>query len=328
MIFNASEDNLPDFDNEMHKYSPQLDEVNVSAAEKKYGINILPSRVALNPINKLWIQGIPPIFINELAPPKSRALDALACSIRSLVDRTKTRHDTKTTQLKCGKNIYRKQQLLSSADVQTKSATEWAVEQHPAELSSFCLLAQASSHLKQCEKSAIAPDSIFCGLRLLVNAVQLVLERAIKDVQIHNIITLLTVVMEYPICLFQFGPTYHIIHSCVLVLAQKINEIKHDRDNTLIEKALCIYNGSRSVLEHHRSKLPLLLQCHELPIPCSTTHSRRPVIDVSNVSFYFSCNKVPAILFKEISGRVADSCERSTGHFGESDQVLLALLNK
>lgn len=319
MIYNASEDNLPEFDNELQIYSSRLDEV--STAEKKYGISTLPSRVALNPINKLWIQGIPPIFINELAPPKSRALDALACSIRSLVDRTKSRHETETTQFKRGKNVCRKRQLLSNADVQIKSATEWAVEQHPAELSSCCLLAQASSHLKHCDESSIAPDSIFCGLRLLVNAVQFVLETAIKDVQIQNIFTLLDVVMEYPICLFQFGPTYHIIHSCVLVLAQKINEIKHDRGDELFKKALCTYNGSRLVLEHHRNKLPLLLQCHELPIPGSSTHSRGPVIDVSNVSCFFSCKTVHAA-----SDRVAISCERSTGHLGESDQVLLALL--
>lgn len=324
MIHNASEDNLPDFDNELQIHSSRLDDV--SAAEKKYGISTLPSRVALNPINKLWIQGIPPIFINELAPPKSRALDALACSIRSLVDRTKSRHKTEPTQFKRGKNVCRKRQLLSNADVQIKSATEWAVEQHPAELSSCCLLAQASSHLKHCDESSIAPDSIFCGLRILVNAVQLVLEKAIKDVQIQNIFTLLDVVMEYPILLFQFGPTYHIIHSCILVLAQKINEIKHDRDNELFEKALSIYNGSRLVLEHHRSKLPLRLQCHELPIPCSTKHSRGPVIDVSNVPFYFSSKKVPAT--EEISGRVAISSEQSTGHLDESDQVLKALLLK
>jgi hypothetical protein len=323
MIYNASEDNVPDFGNDIHRFSPLLrDETTI---ENKYGISILPSRVASNPINQKWIQGIPPFLINELAPLNSRALDALACSVRSLVDRAKARLGKKITQTKSGRNVCRKRHHLSDEEVQVKSVTELAVEQYPVELSSCNLLAQASS-LTQCEELSLVSDSIFCGPRLLVKAVELVLETAIKDVQIHNIFTVLEVVMEHPIHLFQFGPTYHIIHSCVIVLARKINEIKRDPDSTLFEKALNIYNESRSVLEHHRTKLPILLQCQELPIPGSTTNIRGPVIDVSNVSSYFSRN---------CSGSVVPNViKQSTGHLVESeqldanDQVLLALLSR
>ncbi len=324
MIYNASEDNLPDFGNKMHRFSLLLrDETDKTTIENKYGISILPSRVASNPINQTWIQGIPPILINEFAPLNSRALDALACSIRSLVDRAKARLATKIKQTKSGRNVCRKRQHLSDVEVQVKSATELAVELHPVQLSSCNLLAQASS-LTQCEELSLVSDYIFCGPRFLVKAVELFLETAIKEVQIHNVFTVMEVVMEHPILLFQFGPTYHIIHSCVIVLAQKINEI--DPKSALFEKALNIYNESRSVLEHHRTKLPLLLQCQELPIPGSTLNSRGPVIDVSNVSSYFSRN---------CSGSVVPNViKQSTGHLVESkqlaanDQVLLALSSR
>ena len=52
----------------------------------KYGTATNPSYVAANPMNKMWIQGPPPVFINNEAPALSRSLDALACAIRSCCD--------------------------------------------------------------------------------------------------------------------------------------------------------------------------------------------------------------------------------------------------
>ncbi|KAL3768787.1 hypothetical protein ACHAWU_006888 [Discostella pseudostelligera] len=327
MIYNASEDALPDVDCIMHGYSPPLCETNLTEAEKKYGIRILTSCIASNPINQMWTQGVPPIFINELAPPNSRALDALACAIRSAVDRDKTKPVTIITQTRSGRNICRKRQYHSDAEVKDKSATEWAVEQHPDDLSSCNLLAQASSLLTHHKEFYLASDSIFCGLPLLVKATELVLDSATKEVQIHNIFTVLEAVLECPMYLFQFGPTYHIIHSCAIVLAQKINEVKHDPDSALFEKALSIYNGTRMVLENHRSKLPSRLQCRELPLPDFSPRNRGPAIDISNFSLCFSRNCSGRIIPDKTSKEILLSSNESE-QLDANDQVLLALLSR
>jgi hypothetical protein len=327
MIYNTSEDSLPDFENGMIRYSPCLDDVHVTASEKKYGISSLPSRVASNPINQTWIQGIPPIFINGSAPPRSRAIDALACAIRSAVDGAKTRPTWNVTQYKSGRNICRKRQYLSDAEVQAKSATEWAVGQHPDELSSCSLLKQSISHLSHCNERSPESLSVFCGLRLLVKAIELVLDTDIKDIQLHSIFTVLEMVMEYPMYLFQFGPTYHIIHSCAVILAQKINECKHASDSALFDKALSIYNGSRMVLENHRRKLPVRLQCRELPIPDPTPRNRRPVIDVSNVSSCFSRNMSgDCIAGFSVNEKICTTTESK--ELDSNDQELLSLFSR
>lgn len=356
-IYNASEDDLPTIVGEIPTVSPPhpLEGSKATDAEKKFGTNISPSRVASNPINQMWIQGAPPIFINEAAPLKSRVLDALACAIRSSLDEAKSRQtkEEPITQSSRGRIISRKRKFLSDAgEAKDKSATEWAVEHHSKELSCRNLLAEASNLLKNEEESSLmATYCTFGGHRLLIMALGIILDpadREVENFQTQIIFYILEGIMERPMLLFQGGPTYHLINNCAIFLAHIINKLHEDvSDNEFaqaqFEVALDIYNGSRLVLEKHRSKLPNRLQCHGIPSPnVSAASNGEPVIDLSNVSLCSSRNCqdciATGISAKELAERVStnnNNNNRSNGlkseserEFDVNDRALLAVLSR
>lgn len=293
MVFNASEDLVPNIDETIPRVS-ELETVELlDDAEKKYGIGMSPSCVASNPMNQFWIQGVPPIFINEKASSQSRVLDAFACAIRSDVDKAKSREIVQTTRT--GRVVSRKQRFLLDADAEAKerTATECAVDFHDEELSCTSILVESSILIAEDEQSSLSHHSIFSGLRLLKIALDVVLTTEPESLDIQSIFSVLEIMMEQPILLFQGGPTYHIINSCTILLAHKINNLQsNDLDSALLlHKALDIYNGSRMTLEKHRSKLPRRLQCRKLPTPSpSTIISGGPVIDLSGLSTCMSLN--------------------------------------
>lgn len=347
MLYNASEDELPTVDTEIPRVSPPhpLEGLKATDAEKKYGISFSPSRVASNPLNQYWIQGAPPVWINESSPPKSRVLDALACAIRFSLDGAKSsRVKEGPTQSSRGRIISRKRKFLSDAEgTKEKSATEWAVEHHPNELSCTNLLAKACALLKNDEDDATASSSSlgdYCnfgsGHRLLLSALDILIintERVGEDEnvsQIHNIIAVLEGIMERPILLFQGGPTYHIMTNCAIFLAHIINKLHADgvENNEFAkaqyEVALNVYNGSRLVLEKHRSKLPSQLQCHEVPIPNTgaKSSSREVVIDLNSMALCPSRNCQDCIArgsmsAKEMAKRVVVVSTNSNGKNGQ-----------
>merc|ERR1712151_647655 len=83
-IHNASDAHLPKIDDVIPPLPP-IPSKHDSTVEK-YGISSVPSAIASHPDNQMWIQGPPPIFINNKAPPLARSLDALAFVIRSCCD--------------------------------------------------------------------------------------------------------------------------------------------------------------------------------------------------------------------------------------------------
>jgi hypothetical protein len=339
MTYSASEDFVPNIDGEFPRVG-ELDAMSLTDSEKKYGIGTKPSRVASNPINQIWIQGIPPVLVNERASSKSRVLDALACAIRSDVDEAKSSVTKEQMQNRIGRS--RKRKFLSDAEAKDKSATEWAVENHQDELSISNLLAEASDILTDDNESFLASHSIFCGLRLLVTALDVILNAETGRLDIESIFNILESVMERPILLFQGGPTYHIINSCTILLAHKINELQHgDLDNAQFHKALSVYNGSRLILERHRRKLPQRLRCHKLPTPTPTPTPRHggPIIDLSGVSSSMSRNlqhsdcAFKVVSAKEGAGMLAthDQINIQTSKSEEldiNDKSLLAVLSR
>lgn len=306
MTYNASEDFVPHIDGDIPRIDGLEAIISFTDTEKKYGIGIKPSRVALNPMNQIWIQGTPPIFVNMIAPSRSRILDALACAIRSDVDFANSRQTKERIQTIAEISVSRKRKFLSNAVAKEKSETEWAVESHQDELSISNLLAEASDLLPMSnflaevsdlpsgdnKHSSLASDSFFCGLRLLVTATNAILNTQTENLDIESLFSILESVIERPILLHQGGPTYHIINSCTIRLAHKINSLQYnDLDNNMqFHKALSLYNVSRMMLEKHRDKLPQRLRCCELPIPNHTLGNGRPMIDLSGVSLCMSNN--------------------------------------
>ncbi|KAL7537786.1 hypothetical protein ACHAXR_008077 [Thalassiosira sp. AJA248-18] len=340
MINSASEGDLPNIDSEIPRVSPphDVDGLMVSTdAEKKYGIGTSPSRVASNPINQMWIQGAPPVLINEDAPARSRILDALACAIRSSLDEAKSKQTKDPiTQSSRGRIISRKRKFLVDAEAKDKSVTEWALEHHPEELSSVSLLATAS-HLLKTEEEASAPvPSILIGHRLLVSALNVTLNmdrETENSSQLQASCHVLEGIVERPSLLFQGGPTYHIINNCAIFLAHKINtlypeSLKSAAALSQFEAALNVYHGSRMVLEKHRNKLPHRLRCHEIPKPdiASAEDDAGPVIDFSQSLLCPSRNCLDCVTVgmtaAETAKRVASATNEDKSHHGQTKSEL------
>ena len=104
MIHNASEAALPDIDDAIPPLPAPQQSGGGGGGDTvaKYGTATNPSYVAANPMNKMWIQGPPPVFINNEAPALSRSLDALACAIRSCCDQANARFEGMAKELMNG----------------------------------------------------------------------------------------------------------------------------------------------------------------------------------------------------------------------------------
>ena len=95
MMHNASEDALPEIDGAIPKINNNNDSNSCPARTAnevmaKYGCDTHPSSVAADPDNQMWMQGPPPVFLNNEAHLISRSLDAFACAVRSCCDQANT----------------------------------------------------------------------------------------------------------------------------------------------------------------------------------------------------------------------------------------------
>jgi hypothetical protein len=264
MIYNANADDLPDIDEVIPQISscgrPSLN----SAAEEKYNVSTDHSMIASDPANKMWIQGPPRVFINNEAPPLSRALDALACAIRSCCDQANTR--------------------LDSAGAVDPSLTTLAVTANNNELCSRNMVLSAFTLLQQNEASNSSTTEKNHGHHLLVSAMDAFLDggeeesNGFTDAQIQSLLTVCNTVLAQPHLLFQAGITYHMISNAAILLCHLMNGLYANRDTSaekplgdmesaLFDEVLDTFISIRKLLIAHRRKLPALLRCHGLPRP-------------------------------------------------------------
>ena len=324
MIHNASENNLPEINEEMPPVSlpNHSEEVKVSDTERKYGIISLPSHVASNPMNQMWIQGPPPVFIDQSGPPMSRAIDALACAIRSSLHEFEPKRSI--SQSSGGISRTRKNfgNTLSISDGEAKDETtpKKADKLLWEEFSCRNLLAQASSLLQKYEDVSPSVCHTFSGHHLLISALDAVFNMDRDDPgesnhsEIQNLLSVLKAIIERPILLFQGGPTYHITNNCAIFMAHFINKLHMDgigqeSAKALFDEVFDVYNGSRIVLNNHRCKLPHQLRCHEIPRPNIFADAKKgeAIIDLSKLSLCTSLKCQHCIMtgrsFEKVSKR-------------------------
>ncbi len=315
MVYNANEESLPNIDEvippvtmvgQQQQQEQALGggmEMLLNAAEKKYQVSTDPSRIASDPKNQMWIQGPPPVFINNDAPPLSRALDALACAIRSCCDQANTRLMEVSKELHAEKQekIAQSQSCSSNNTGLPISVTSRAVMANEKELcsrnmvlSAFILLQQSEANTPQLEKNY--------GHHLLVSCMDAFLEGGdedeaggFSDSQIQSLLTVCNAVINRPLLLYQPGPTYHMVSNAAIQLCHLLNGIYSKRnkeespekplggvESVLFDEVLDTYIALRKILNDHRRKLPLLLRCHGLPRPNLTTSAATdsPFIDL------------------------------------------------
>jgi len=292
MVYNANEESLPNIDEVIPPVTMVGQgqqgqgqatgggmEMLLSAAEKKYEVSTDPSRIASDPKNQMWIQGPPPVFINNEAPPLSRALDALACAIRSCCDQANTRLMEVSKEYNGGKQSSSSDSIPLSVTTKAVMSNEKELCSRNMVLSAFALLQQSEANTPQLEKNY--------GHHLLVSSMDAFLEGGdedeaggFSDSQIQSLLTVCNAVINRPLLLYQPGPTYHMVSNAAIQLCHLLNGIQSNRnkeeapekpigemESVLFDEVLDTYIALRKILNDHRRKLPLPLRCHGLPRP-------------------------------------------------------------
>lgn len=283
MIYNADETKIPLID---HKIPPvELSHgfrLVQTPLEKEYNIRCNPGCIASEPKNQNWIQGAPPIFLNDEAPLRARSLDALACAVRTCCDQANGRFAAISKEAKADN-----MEQIPQASIITPTTT--AVLAHENELCSRNLVLSAFALLQQYEQ--VTPSSHKNqGMHLVMSAMDAFLDNGdddepggFTDSQIQSLLSVANTVIENPLLLHHAGPTYHMVSNAAVMLCHLLNSMYTMKggaagiqteqlsdggmEAAMFEEILDTFTALRKLLVIHRRKLPIKLRCHSIPRP-------------------------------------------------------------
>jgi hypothetical protein len=290
MIYNADERRLPDIDKSIPPPERPLQNMGATATELEYNIKMNPSHIASDPKNKNWIQGAPPVYLNNEAPLPARSLDALACAVRTCCDQANGRFAAISKESKT------QMEEIPQDTIITPTTT--AVLAHENELCSRNMVLSAFTLLQQYE--AATPSSHKNqGIHLVISAMDAFLDNGdddesggFTDSQVQSLLSVCNTVIENPFLLHHGGPTYHIVSNAAVMLCHLLNGMyamkgpdgirqQGDMEAAMFEEVLDTFIAARKLLVIHRRKLPIKLRCHGIPRPSlGLPEDGKPFIDL------------------------------------------------
>jgi hypothetical protein len=289
MMHNANESELPNIDDTIPPVVPNTN-APTSATQKKYDVMTAPACIAADPKNQVWIQGAPPVYLNNEAPLPARSLDALSCAIRSCCDQANTRFAKMENEAKAADSegdaaMPQAGEEKTSSTEAFVSPTATAVMSHKDELCARNMVLSSFTLLQQHEAGSASPRKNQ-GLHLVISAMDAFLENGdedgsggFTDSQIQSLLNVCNTVIENPLLLHHGGPTYHMVSNATILLCHLLNgmhamEGKESRnqemESTVFEEILDTFLAVRKLLNIHRRKLPVKLRCHGIPRPSVT----------------------------------------------------------
>lgn len=293
MMHNGAEDALPDIDGSL----PRLNSDNchttgipdsVDEIKAKYGCCTNPTSVASDPLNQMWMQGSPPVFLNNEASPTSRSLDAFACAVRTCCDQANTNFaDMAKASGMGGQSDFNGQP--------GQTATTTAVMANENELCSRNIVLSAKSLLDQHAGSS-GEKTKKHGLTMIAAAMSAFLADGeenggnngsssggnvgpFTDGQIKNLMTACDIIIQHPLLLHAPGPIYHMASNATILLCHLLNAIYANCtkegssgipskvEGVLFDELLDTFMTMRKLLNIHRKSLPVKLRCHGIPRP-------------------------------------------------------------
>jgi hypothetical protein len=277
MMFNANEKKLPNIDGVI----PQVSGCGsarrpTSDIEVQYNTSCNSASIAADPKNQMWIQGVPPVYLNNEAPLPARALDALACAIRSCCDQANSRFSMMSQEAAPGMDLSEEFPMDS---IMTPTTT--AVLAHENELCSRNMVLSAFTLLQQYEAQTGGSHK-YQGHHLIISAMDAFLENGdedgsggFTDSQIQSLLSVCNNAIENPLLLHHGGPTYHMVSNAAILLSHLLNGMHsqgmHDpsreMEAAVFEEVLDTFLSIRKLLNIHRRKLPVKLRCHGIPRP-------------------------------------------------------------
>jgi len=311
MVHNADEKKLPSIDDSIPRLEDGISGQTSSAAEKEYGVCFATNKIVSDPKNQNWMQGAPPIFLNNEAPLNARSLDALSFAFRSCCDQANGRFEqmAEAVAAEQGNGDAASAQAASGGgDVSSSqeiTATTSAVMAHENELCSRNMVLSAFTLLQQYESATTMPNKNQ-GLHLIISAMDAFLENGeedesggFTDSQIQSLLSVCNTTIENPFLLHHGGPTYHMISNAAILLCHLLNGMHamraspngagsssddgdHAMEVAVFEEVYDTFISVRKLLNIHRRKLPVKLRCHGIPRPSmdGTVAPDKPFIDL------------------------------------------------
>lgn len=282
MIYNADDNKVPQIDNSIPPVERTQQSMMTTVVEMEYNVKCGPNFIASDPRNQNWIQGAPPVFLNNEAPLRARSLDALACAVRTCCDQANGRFAAISKEAKANN-----MEEIPQKTIITPTTT--AVLAHENELCSRNMVLSAFTLLQQYE--TVTPNSHKNqGIHLILSAMDAFLDNGdeedtggFTDSQIQSLLTVSNTVIENPLLLYHAGPTYHMVSNAAVMLCHLLNSMymmkggaeglrKEQRQGggmevAMFEEILDTYTAVRKLLVVHRRKLPMKLRCHSIPRP-------------------------------------------------------------
>jgi len=310
MIYDGSEEQVPNIDGSIPQVratgagitaTPIMNEVCT-----KYGVGCGHRGIASDPKNQNWIQGAPPVYLNNEAPLTSRSLDALACAIRSCCDQANSRFHAMSKAAAADSNggvVVDDSVLAGSSSVPSApncllTATTTAVMAHQDELCSRNMVVSASTLLRQYEAvngGQVGRDAgKNQGHHLIVSALDAFLDNGnedesggFTDAQVQSLLSVCNTAIENPLLLYHAGPTYHMVSNSAILLCHLLNgmyaattmasamknspatsaTLGAEVQSQMFDEILDTFLSVRKLLNTHRRKLPVKLRCHGIPRP-------------------------------------------------------------
>ena len=282
MMYNAGADYVPKIDGQI----APLPELAASANDEEDPAPIRDiSKIVRDPKNQVWIQGTPPIFVDNSAPSPTRALDALSCAIRSCCDKA---------------NVMIEDQLEEAASLEGRSftpkkfncVTARAVLANESELCSRNIILSAEMLMKQ-EVNQSESNS-FLGIECLLRAMCVFLdegsEHGFSESQVDGLLKTLNTFIQYPSMLWHAGPSYHLFTNATIMVCHFLNGMHQKRyaspeglnamENAMFEEFHDTFIAARKLLMAHRNKLPHRIRCHGIPRSNPTASKDEPIVDL------------------------------------------------
>jgi len=259
------------------------------SGDGKIDIPTDPMSIATDPKNQNWIQGAPPVYLNNEAPMQARSLDAIACAVRTCCDQANGRFAEIAKQA----DIPGMADQIPQETIITPTTT--AVLAHENDLCSRNMVLSAYTLMQQ-EESASHGCRRNEGLHMVISAMDAFLENSddegqsgFTDSQIQSLLSVCNTALENPLLLHHAGPTYHMVSNAAVLLCHLLNGMYSMKQNggfgameaTLFEEVLDTLIPIRKLLTIHRRKLPVKLRCHGIPRPrMDPPTGREPFIDL------------------------------------------------
>jgi len=275
MIYNANEKLIPRIDGIKPPVTSSCGAGGSLSDDNKFGVKTDAMSVACDPKNRNWIQGAPPVYLNNEAPMHARSLDAVSCAVRTCCDQANSRFAEIAKQADPAMAAQ-----IPEETIMTPTTT--IVTAHEDELCSRNMILSAYTLMQQEEAIHQGVRKKNEGLHMVISAMDAFLENSgdegqsgFTDSQIQSLISVCNTALENPLLLHHAGPTYHMVTNAAILLCHLLNGMYTMKieggfgamEATLFDEVLDTLIPIRKLLTIHRRKLPVKLRCHGIPRP-------------------------------------------------------------